>query len=205
MHRRDRERLTGPRLVRTSRFLARHLRHQPERLGLELEPGGWVGVDALLAAMAAHGMPLTRDELREVVAGNDKRRFAFDAGERRIRASQGHSVPVDLGLAPAAPPPVLWHGTSTRVLPAVLREGLRPMGRHHVHLSADPDTARRVGARHGRPVVLAVDAAGLHAAGHAFLRSENGVWLTDAVPPERLRAVEDLSPGGSRGRTTRSG
>ena len=174
------------RLVKVSRYLSRHLRHQPERLGLELGPGGWVGVDELLAACAAHAFAVTRDELQEVVDRNDKRRFAFDETSTRIRASQGHSVEIDLELEPVAPPAVLFHGTAQARLDAIRAEGLRKMGRHHVHLSADAETATRVGARHGKPVVLEVAAARMAADGHVFLRSANGVWLTDAVPPAYL-------------------
>jgi len=177
------------RLVKVSKYLARHLRHDPGALGLELRPGGWVEVDALLAASAARGLRLSRAELEEVVEGNDKRRFALDATGTLIRVSQGHSVPVDLGLVPEEPPALLFHGTSAPRVEAILREGLRPMRRHHVHLSPDAATARRVGARHGRPVVLEVAAGELAAAGHVFLRSDNGVWLTEHVPPAALRVA----------------
>lgn len=182
-------RLDEARLVRTSKFLSKHLRHQPERLGLALEPGGWVAVDALLAACAAHGFPLTRAELDEVVARNNKQRFAYDAAGTRIRANQGHSVAIDLQLAPADPPVLLYHGTGEPAVPAILRQGLLKMRRHHVHLSADPETARAVGRRHGRPVLFAVDAAALAAAGATFYRSDNGVWLVDQVPPAFLRPL----------------
>jgi putative RNA 2'-phosphotransferase len=174
------------RLVKVSRYLSRHLRHQPERLGLSLGPGGWIAVDELLAACAAHSFAVTREELQEVVARNDKRRFAFDATGTRIRANQGHSVEIDLELEPVEPPAVLFHGTARARLDAILAEGLRKMGRHHVHLSADAETASRVRARHGKPVVLEVAAARMAADGHVFLRSANGVWLTDAVPPDYL-------------------
>lgn len=177
------------RLVKTSKYLSRHLRHQPERLGLTLEPGGWVGVDELLAACAARSFPLSRAELDEVIARNDKRRFELDAAGTRIRASQGHSVDVDLQLAPTAPPTVLFHGTGAGSVEAILRDGLQPMSRHHVHLSRDRETARRVGARHGRPVVLEVDTARMAADGHVFLVSTNGIWLTDAVPPAYLEPL----------------
>ena len=175
------------RLVKVSRFLSRHLRHEPERLGITLEPGGWVPVDQLLRACAQRNFALTEDELREVVAGNDKQRFSFDETGTRIRANQGHSVEVDLGLEPADPPAVLFHGTADRNLSSILREGLERRGRHHVHLSPDEETATRVGARHGRPVVLRIDAAAMAAAGHRFYVTANGVWLTDAVPARYLR------------------
>lgn len=174
------------RIVTVSKYLSKHLRHQPERLGLSLAPGGWVEVDALLAACARHGMRITPAELQEVVARNDKRRFAFDESGTRIRANQGHSVDVDLQLAPVTPPNRLYHGTAERTLPAILQEGLHKMARHHVHLSADIETARKVGARHGKPTVLAVDAGVMHRAGYIFYRSDNGVWLVDAVPPAYL-------------------
>ncbi|MDI5963082.1 RNA 2'-phosphotransferase [Streptomyces sp. SL13] len=173
--------------VKVSKFLSLVLRHQPSAAGVTLDAGGWVAVDDLLAGCAAAGRPCGRAELERVVADSDKQRFALSPDGLRIRASQGHSVPVDLGLADSEPPPVLYHGTATRTLPLVLREGLRPMGRQDVHLSADAATATRVGARHGRPVVLEIDAAALAAAGHRFRVSANGVWLTDAVPASHLR------------------
>lgn len=174
-------------MVRVSKRLSLHLRHAPEQIGLVLGPGGWVAVDELLEALARHGHRVSREELAEVVARNDKKRFAFDDTGTMIRANQGHSVPVDLGLAEAVPPGVLFHGTVTAALPAIRREGLRPMKRHHVHLSPDEQTATRVGARRGKPVVLRVDAARMTGDGHRFFRSDNGVWLVAAVPPEYLR------------------
>ena len=174
------------RLVKVSKYLSKHLRHQPERLGIALEPGGWVAVDTLLRACAEHGFALTRDELAEVVERNDKRRFSFDDSGARIRANQGHSVDVDLGLEPAAPPEKLFHGTGAASVDAILREGLHRRGRHHVHLSPDVATATRVGGRHGRPVVLEVAAARMAAEGHEFFVTDNGVWLTLEVPAPYL-------------------
>src|SRR3954470_13923006 len=168
-------------VVRLSRRLSYVLRHAPGSVGLTLDPAGWVDVADLLAPLGA-----TRAQLDDVVARNDKQRFALDPTGTRIRASQGHSVPVDLGYATTRPPDVLFHGTVGRFLPAILAEGLRPGNRHAVHLSPDAETARRVGARRGEPVVLRVDAAGLAADGARFSRSANGVWLVDAVPPRYL-------------------
>jgi putative RNA 2'-phosphotransferase len=177
------------RTVKTSKFLSMVLRHDPGRVGITLDGGGWVDVEELIAACAARGRRFSRAELDHVVAANNKKRFAFSADGRRIRASQGHSVAVDLGLAAAEPPGVLYHGTAAATVPLILREGLKPMSRQDVHLSADVETAVRVGSRHGRPVVLEVDAAGLAATGHEFRVSANGVWLTDTVPPQRLRRI----------------
>ncbi|MGK5544959.1 RNA 2'-phosphotransferase [Streptomyces sp. URMC 127] len=173
------------RATRISKHLARHLRHEPDRIGITLDAQGWTSVGALLEASAAHGLPFSRAELEEVVASNDKQRYTLD-GER-IRANQGHSVPVDLGLPAAEPPAVLFHGTVARSVAAIRAEGLRPMARHAVHLSADRETAMRVGARRGKPVVLTVDAYGMHRAGHVFRVSENGVWLVESVPAAFLQ------------------
>lgn len=177
----------GDRAVRISKFLALVLRHDPGAVGISLDEGGWADVDELIAACARAGCAFSRAELDQVVAANSKQRFAFSEDGRRIRASQGHSVDVDLGLAAAEPPPVLYHGTGSRTVGQILHEGLKPMSRQDVHLSADAETARRVGARHGRPAVLEVDAAALAGLGHVFRVSANGVWLTDRVPPEHLR------------------
>ncbi|MFI7393924.1 MULTISPECIES: RNA 2'-phosphotransferase [Streptomyces] len=173
------------RSVKVSKYLSKHLRHQPERIGLTLDEGGWVEIDTLIAAAAEHGFRFTREELDDVVATNDKRRFAVEGA--RIRASQGHSIDVDLQLPAATPPPYLYHGTVARHLEAIRAEGLRPMNRHDVHLSPDRETATRVGARRGRPVVLPVDAAAMHRDGHVFRVSANGVWLTQHVPSRYLR------------------
>jgi putative RNA 2'-phosphotransferase len=190
--------MDSKRATHLSKFLSLHLRHQPQALGLTLAVGGWVGVEALLQAAANHGKPISRAELEEVVTSSDKQRFAFDDTGTQIRAQQGHSVPVDLELVPVAPPAVLYHGTVPAALPAIEQQGLRPMNRHHVHLSPDEETARRVGNRRGPAVVLVVDAAGLQAAGHVFYVSGNGVWLTDHVPAQYLRGTVSRGVGNSR-------
>lgn len=177
-----------PKLVRRSKRLAFVLRHDPSSAGLALDPNGWVDVEALLAALG-----LTRADLDAVVAGNDKQRYAIQPGpdgRDRIRASQGHSVPVDLGLTARQPPDVLFHGTSVAVLASIREQGLLPGARHHVHLSPDRPTALRVGRRRSGPVaLLAVDAGAMSRAGHAFFVSDNGVWLTAHVPPAYLAVL----------------
>lgn len=184
--------------TKLSKFLSYVLRHRPQAIGLQLGDGGWVAIEALIAAAARHGKAMTFDRLLEVVATDSKRRYAFNADRTMIRAVQGHSVEVDLGYAPASPPAVLFHGTVERFVAAILREGIRRGRRHHVHLSADRETAGNVGARRGQPVILTIDAAAMHGEGHAFYRADNGVWLVDHVPPRFLAldsgASEDLSP-----------
>ncbi|MCL4205496.1 MAG: RNA 2'-phosphotransferase [Pirellulaceae bacterium] len=171
----------------TSKFLSLVLRHRPDAIGITLDAEGWVSVEVLLAACAQHGRTISREQLDAVVRTNDKQRFAFSADGSRIRANQGHSLPVDLGLAPVEPPELLYHGTVSRFLESIRRDGLTKGKRHHVHLSPDIQTATKVGQRRGRPVVLVIEAGRMFREGHTFYRSENGVWLTDAVPPDYLR------------------
>ena len=174
--------------MRTSKFLSLVLRHRPDTIGVTLGQAGWITIDRLLEALAKYGRPVTRSELDIIVAENDKQRFIIDRSADRIRANQGHSIDVDLGLPESVPPVVLYHGTPIRNLQAIEADGLRKQGRHAVHLSADAKTAHRVGARRGAHAVLEVDAAGMHRDGHRFTLSVNGVWLTESVPACYLRA-----------------
>jgi putative RNA 2'-phosphotransferase len=175
-----------PRLITISKYLAKYFRHAPDELGLTLRPGGWVSVDDLLAAAGRNGFRISYDELTDYVETNHKRRFSFDETGDLIRADQGHSVEVNLQLDEKEPPEVLYHGTVERFLSAIRAEGQKKGRRHHVHLSKDTDTARKVGARRGKPVILVVDAEGMHRYGFRFFLSANGVWPTDAVPPGYL-------------------
>jgi putative RNA 2'-phosphotransferase len=180
--------------VAHSRWLSWALRHEPAAAGIALDEAGWTPIAAMLAAAARQGHAITRAELEALVAGSDKQRFAISPDGLEIRANQGHSVPVDLGLAPQEPPERLFHGTADRFVAAILRDGLRRQARHHVHLSAERATAAAVGTRHGRLVVLVVAAGRMHRDGHAFFRSANGVWLAEAVPAGYL-AREDEGQG----------
>lgn len=173
-----------------SKRLSFILRHKPESVGLSLADGGWVGVDDLLRAMARAGMPLKRKVLDEVVAQSDKQRFEFSDDDQRIRARQGHSAKVDLGYPPATPPDVLYHGTATRFLDSIFTEGLHRGDRHHVHLSTDRETMLAVGRRHGKAVLLAVDAKQMYADGLVFHVTGNDVWLTTHIPPSYLGVEE---------------
>lgn len=176
-------------LTRISKFLSKYLRHEPATLGLTLEVGGWVLVEDLLKACAKHNFPITKVQLDEVVEKNNKKRFSFDESGKKIRANQGHSVEVDLQLAPQRPPSVLYHGTAEKNLASVMSVGIEKRARHHVHLSKDIATAKNVGSRHGKPVVLAIDAESMQKAGFIFYCSDNGVWLTDCVPVEFIKQI----------------
>ena len=174
--------------VRVSKLMSLGLRHEPAALDLTLDDAGWVTVEALLAGLVAKGESISRDDIVEVVRTSDKQRFALSADGARIRANQGHSVDVALGLAPKEPPAELFHGTSDDVVPAIRQAGLLRMARTHVHLSADEKTANIVAKRRaGATVLLRVDAAAMHKDGHAFFQAENGVWLTLTVPPHYVR------------------
>jgi len=177
---------TDDTLRRASTFLSLILRHDPASIGVAMDPAGWVSVADLVERTATEQRPLTVELIERVVATSDKQRFALSPDGRLIRANQGHSIDVELGLDPVEPPPVLYHGTATRFLDSILEHGLQPGERRHVHISAAQATAVEVGSRHGKPVVLIVDAAALHAEGQVFHRSANGVWLTDAIAPRHL-------------------
>jgi putative RNA 2'-phosphotransferase len=179
-----------PRATRISKYLSLVLRHDPAAAGITLDAEGWVAVEELLAGAARNGFPFTRAELEEVVRTNDKQRFALSGDGQRIRANQGHSVSVDLGLNPETPPAILYHGTVERFVSSILANGLDKQARQHVHLSSDIATASRVGSRRGRPIILKIAAVQMHSAGFRFFCSANGVWLTDQVPPQYISRIE---------------
>ena len=173
-----------------SKFLSLVLRHSPQTIGLKLDEAGWAQTDELLACLARSGRPTSLQDLQILVADNNKQRYSFSADGKRIRANQGHSIKVELGLDAQRPPAVLYHGTATRFLDAIFREGLTRQARHHVHLSESVEVASQVGSRHGKLALLQVDAARMHGEGHVFYRSDNGVWLTDVVPVRYLLKLQ---------------
>lgn len=177
-------------LVRNSKFLSLVLRHEPDAAGVTLDKEGWIDIDTLLKGCASHGHAMTREELDYIVANNDKKRFIIEGS--RIRATQGHSIEVELKYDPVTPPPILYHGTATRFVASIKEKGLIKGDRQHVHLSPDIQTASKVGKRHGYPVVIVVKSALMHEAGFQFFHTPNNVWLTDHVPPEYLMVVEAL-------------
>lgn len=167
-----------------SKFMSLILRHDPGRVGIQLDSEGWVDVDILIKAMNNAGKSVDRKLIEEVVDTNDKKRFTFSEDTSMIRANQGHSVDVDLKLEAQTPPEILYHGTATKNLDSIQASGLDKRNRQHVHLSSDKVTATKVGQRHGKVVILNVRSGDMHRAGHEFYLSKNGVWLTDKVPVE---------------------
>lgn len=180
-------------LERLSKFLCLVLRHHPEAAGVTLEYlGGWADVEQLIAGVRGRGWRIDRDILDEIVRTDDKGRYAYSPDGSKIHACQGHSVPVDMGYQPVCPPEILYHGTTSRFLDKIFREGLRPMDRLYVHLSRDIPTAQTVGDRRkGETVILKVRAGALSQTGHLFYQADNGVWLTGRVPPQYLSLEAD--------------
>lgn len=174
-------------LKTTSKFLSLVLRHKPEEIGLLLDENGWVSVDELIEKINAKGNTLDKHLLETIVDTNDKKRFAFNVDKTKIRASQGHSIEIDLDIQPIEPPAVLYHGTATRFVESIMQQGLQKQQRQHVHLSEKLETATAVGARHGKPIILIVDAKQMHEDGLLFYKSENNVWLTDYVATKYIK------------------
>ena len=167
-----------------SKYLSLVLRHNPGVLGIALTDSGWAEVETLLRLMNESGKKVSMEALIQMVETNDKQRFKFNEDRTWIRASQGHSINIDLELLPVKPPEILYHGTAVKNLSIIEKDGIKKMSRQHVHLSADEITAHKVGSRHGSPVILSVQSGKMQEAGFLFYQSDNGVWLTDFVSPE---------------------
>ena len=175
-------------LKSTSKYISLILRHKPEVIGITLDDHGWADTQALIEGVnRTH--PLTMELLEEIVRTDEKQRYSFNADKSRIRANQGHSIPIDADLAETEPPETLYHGTGEKSVASIEREGLRPMSRLYVHLSPDTETARSVGSRHGKPVIYIVLAGEMYRSGYRFYRSANGVWLTKEVPVRFLKRI----------------
>jgi putative RNA 2'-phosphotransferase len=173
--------------TRISKFLSLVLRHRPETIGIQLDKNGWTDVNDLIKKANKYGVKFDRKLLDHVVETNTKKRFAFDETFEKIRASQGHSINIDLGYKPQKPPEILYHGTAKASVQSIIETGLEKRDRQYVHLSADIKTAIKVGQRHGKPVVFKVFAEQMYNDNFEFFISENGVWLTDAVPKKYLK------------------
>lgn len=173
--------------MKDTKLLSLVLRHKPEEIGLTLDSNGWADVNDLIKRINLNTKyKVTLDELTQLVADNDKQRFTFNDNKTKIRANQGHSIPIELGLEPTEPPDNLYHGTSTRNIDSILSNGISKQQRQHVHLSTKLDTAINVGTRHGTPAVLVIDSKQMYNDGISFVLSKNGVWLTDIVPPKYI-------------------
>lgn len=176
-------------LIETSRFISLILRHKPQTIGITLDEHGWANVDELIAGVNTR-YPLDITTLEQIVRTDDKQRYSFNEDKTLIRANQGHSIPVDVELEEIAPPQILWHGTGEKYTQSIDVQGLIPKSRLYVHLSGDQATARKVGARHGKPVIYSVLSGAMYRDGFKFYRSVNGVWLTKAVPERYLQNKE---------------
>ena len=174
-----------------SKRLSYVLRHRPDSIGIQLDDAGWAEVEHLLDGLALHGRAISMDVLREVVDTNPKRRFEFSPDNTEIRARQGHSIGVNLGYEPVAPPEILFHGTPETSVASILETGLEKRRRHHVHMSTDRQLMIEVARRRGQPVIIQIESGKMHEAGHEFFVTANGVWLTECVPPRFLHVSRE--------------
>lgn len=186
-------------LVKVSKFLSLVLRHKPEEIGLVLDENGWADVMELLSKINKrrnyNESSITRELLDEVVATNEKKRFAYSEDGKKIRASQGHSIDIDLNLSAIKPPEFLYHGTASHFVSDIMKQGLKKMGRQHVHMSSTIETAINVGSRHGKPQVLKIKADEMYKYGYEFFKSENNVWLTDEIPVKYIELTWENNNG----------
>ncbi len=166
---------------RIGKFLSYVLRHEPDKIGIELDENGWANVQELIEKCKKHRCHFSMNDLIEIVETNDKKRYSFNEKRNKIRANQGHSIDIDLGLSPVEPPEFLYHGTATRFLNSIMEEGIVKGSRQHVHLSKDKQTAEKVGSRHGKVAILTILSGKMHEDGILFYQSDNGVWLTDYI------------------------
>lgn len=186
-------------LKSTSKFISLILRHKPEAIGITLDGHGWADVRELIDGVnRSGGHALDMETLEEIVRTDEKQRYSFNEGHTLIRANQGHSVPVDVEPEEKIPPDLLWHGTGEKYVPSIDKQGLIPKSRLYVHLSSDKETARKVGSRHGKPVIYSIDCRKMSKDGYRFFLSANGVWLTKSVPPEYLKHA-DIDESGYKG------
>ncbi|CAM1353306.1 putative RNA 2'-phosphotransferase [Tenacibaculum ascidiaceicola] len=185
------EKMNEKNTKRISKFLSLILRHQPEKIGLKLDSSGWASIEELLNKSSNNGVTFTKDELEFIVKNNDKQRFSLNENQTKIRANQGHSLKnVAIVTETKTPPPFLYHGTVAKFIPSIKENGLQKMSRQHVHLSSDLETAKKVGSRRGKPIILTVQSGAMYKKGYEFFLSENGVWLTNLVPAEFIEFLD---------------
>ncbi|WP_055667921.1 RNA 2'-phosphotransferase [Desnuesiella massiliensis] len=176
--------------LRISKFMSLVLRHKPEEIGLKFDKYGYICTSDLINGMNEKGYKVTIADIQRIVIEDDKQRYSFNTDETKIKANQGHSVEVNLKLEAVKPPNELYHGTSTRFSDSIYKHGIIKQSRQYVHLSADIDTALKVGKRHGEPVIFVIDSQQMHKDGYKFYLSENKVWLIDYVPTKYFRVME---------------
>lgn len=175
--------------IKIGKYICLILRHKPEIIGIELDKNGWANVDELINGLKKKYPDFNREKLEYIVKTDNKQRYSLSDDKSKIRARQGHSIDVDVELKELTPPELLYHGTAERFLESIMKEGLVPKSRLYVHLSKDVDTAEKVGKRHGKPAVLKIETWKMAEDGFKFYLSENGVWLTKAVPPKYLSLI----------------
>lgn len=176
--------------IHISKFLSLVLRHKPETIGIQLDQNGWVDIVELIEKSNKYGIQFDREILNYIVVNNSKKRFAFNDVLDKIRASQGHSVDIELGYKNQEPPEILFHGTNEKSVQSILEKGIEKRNRQQVHLSSDLETAIMVGKRHGSPIVFSILASEMYKENYEFFISENGVWLTEYVPSKYLKIKE---------------
>ena len=183
--------ISDKQITHISKFLSLVLRHQPETIGIQLDQSGWIDITELIEKANNYGIKFDREILNHIVATNSKKRFAFNDTLDKIRASQGHSIEIELGYTNQKPPEILFHGTGEKFVQSILETGLEKRSRQHVHLSSDLNTAIKVGQRHGKPFVFKVLAEQMYSDNFQFFISANGVWLTDNVPTKYLKRNDE--------------
>lgn len=184
-------------LTTVSKFLALILRHKPEELGLTLDEQGWCNVGELVKAFKTKFNDFTFETLEEIVITDEKGRYSFNEDKTLIRAVQGHSTKAvnisfeEIDWNSLEHP--IYHGTGEKYIESIYKEGILPKSRNYVHLSGDIETAKKVGSRHGKPVILQIDSKMMNNRGIKLFRSENGVYLVDKVPNDCFIRVAQLA------------
>ena len=176
-------------IEKLSKFISLILRHKPEEIGISLDDFGWAKTEDLINGINNSGRKIDIEILEEIVRTDDKQRYSFNEDKTKIRANQGHSIPVNVELKELEPPATLYHGTATKSIEGIRQQGIKSMSRLYVHLSKDFETAKKVGARHGECVVLIINAKKMYEDGIKFYLSENGVWLTKYVDPKYILSI----------------
>jgi len=177
----------GPEYLKSlGKFLSLILRHKPEVAGIKLDKNGWASVDDLIEGVTDKGREIDLPILEMLVATDEKQRYSSNDDKTAIRANQGHSVKVDLELEPIKPPKILFYGTVDRYIESIMRKGLEPQSRNHIHLSETEASVFDEGERQNDSIVFKIFSGAMYRDGHHFFQSANGVWLVEKVPNKYL-------------------